>query len=107
MDGTCCGLRPMYAAAGKVGLMDARIPEPAALDVMTSLGVPTLSQQLGPRASRHVPVDLSSIINPPGDQDGLGMAGTMWNPARTRDLPRNAQVRSSNLLLGSSSEANL
>ncbi len=31
MDGTRCGLRPIYAAACKVGLMDARIPEPAAL----------------------------------------------------------------------------
>jgi hypothetical protein len=32
MDGTRCGLRPIYAVAGKVGLMDACIPEPAALD---------------------------------------------------------------------------
>jgi hypothetical protein len=52
MDGTCCGLRPIYAAACKVGLTDACIPEPAALDQpWRPNSVPTIGSRPAPSES--------------------------------------------------------
>jgi hypothetical protein len=57
--------------------------------------VPTLSQQLGPGASRTVPASLMSVVRSHRDQDRLRLGGSVGTQQESPDLPDNAEVAGS------------